>query len=212
MSACAATTVYTTDQSDASLDLRDYTEAIKGADSPEAERALLAKKQAALHDRHPPRPAPDRPKQAEPVQAAESVQITDPQLRRLFERSKARGERQAARPLAVPDIWQADREPVKSTPSKAVKAVKPHPHTDPYVHGVAVKETISAVCMRPDLSSKAKSIAVMLAAHYPNIKPSMKRLKLLTGILSDKTISRALIELRGQKLADLEVRQVSSSE
>ena len=67
------------------------------------------------------------------------------------------------------------------------------------MHGVAVKETFATVSMRPDLSSKAKALALALATHYPNVKPSMKRLALLTG-RSEKTVSRGLAELRDANL------------
>ena len=198
----------------AGLRIDDYTKAINGADSHEVALKLLAEKQRAVHARRPPRPSPQRPKEAEPGQ------IKDPGLRRLFERSKARADQREANAsptqkkpneTKAPDpVSEANASPTpdsgiaaathiaeKETPSKAVK---PHPHTGPYVHGVAVKMTIAAVCMRPDLSSKAKSIAVMLSLHFPHIKPSKERLSMLTGIRSDKTISRALNELRDKNL------------
>ena len=195
----------------------DFTKAIKAADSHEVALKLLAAKQRAMVAARLVTTKKGRPELNASIEAfsqpelatalkvstpsVEPVQIKDPQLRRIYERAKAREERPPARALAVPDISQlakfesvqADREPVKT-----------HTHTGPYVHGVAVKMTISAICMRPDLSAKAKSVAVMLALHFPNIKPSKERLKLLTGILSDKTISRALIELRDKNLLSWE--------
>lgn len=50
MSACA-TTVYTTDQTDASLEPEDFTKAIQAASTNEERRTLLAEKQLL----HPPR-------------------------------------------------------------------------------------------------------------------------------------------------------------
>ena len=65
MSACAATTVYTTDQADASLELRDFTKAIQAASTNEERRTLLAQKQAALDLLHPPRLVPERAEHVE---------------------------------------------------------------------------------------------------------------------------------------------------
>ena len=143
-----------------------------------------------------PRRSPERSKEAEPGQIHRHRS-----LRRLFERSKARGERQAARPLAVPEIRQidafetvqADREPVKSTPSKAVK-------TGSYANGLALAATISSVSMRPDLTWRAKALALALASHYPTVRPTIERLKLLTGMRSDRTVTQGLAELRQAKL------------
>ena len=53
--------VYTTDPTDASLDLADYTEAIERAESHESKIKLLAQKQAAARLLYPRRRLPARP-------------------------------------------------------------------------------------------------------------------------------------------------------
>ena len=203
MSACEQPLVYTTDPTDAPR--RDFTAEIAAADSPEDQRKLLAEKQAALELRHPRR-GPTEPK-ADPV-------IPDPQLLKLYERSKAREERRASRPVVTrADLRQAPRKLAKkvaATPGKSPKlgnlnpakltAQEPGPEPLPYAHGLAMRETLAKVCMRPDLSSKAKHVALTLASHYPHVKPSIGRLMLLTGIRSDQTVSRALRELRSKGL------------
>ena len=68
-----------------------------------------------------------------------------------------------------------------------------------YAHGVSMKTTLAQVCARPDLSSKAKFIALTLASHAPTVQPSKQRLMQLTG-LSRATVTRALVELRDKHL------------
>ena len=170
MSACTST-VYT-EPNEGELKVADYTAEIAAADSHEDKITLLAAKQAAVHAGRPPRPSPQRPKEAG------LGEIQDIGLRRLFERSKAREERREARALAVPEIRQidafetvqADREPVKSTPSKAVK-------TGSYANGLALAATISSVSMRPDLTWRAKALALALASHYPTVQTHHRALE-----------------------------------
>ena len=146
--------VYTTDPT-------DFTTAINGADSHEAARALLAKKQAALHAGRPPR----RARSLEPVQEVDvdvnPDEIKDPGLRRNYERSKAREERREARPA----------EPVQK-PAR----------NGSYAHGMSMAATLEKVCMRPDITWRAKSRALVLSSHWPNVRPSNERLRLLTGL------------------------------
>ena len=137
----------------AGLRINDYTKAINGADSHEAKLKLLAEKQRALHAGRPPRPSPDRPQEAEPGQ------IADPGLRRLFEQSKAKEPRREA------EARQAEHEPVK-------KAAR----NGSYAHGMSMAATLSKVYMRQDITWRAKSVASVLSAHWPHIKPSKERL------------------------------------
>ena len=77
--------------------------------------------------------------------------------------------------------------------------VKKHPHTGSYAHGLSMAATLEKVCMRQDISGRAKSVAVMLSAHYPHIHPTRERLRMLTGH-SKRTVERALAELKAQGL------------
>ena len=148
---------------------RDFTAEIAAADSPEDQRKLLAEKQAALQLLHPPRPRQvPKPKQAEPDQ------IKDPGLRRNYEQSKAREVRREA-------------EPVKKPSSTGL-----------YAHGLSMAATLEKVCMRPDISGRAKSLALVLAAHWPDVRPSNQRLRILTGH-SKRTVERGLAELKAHK-------------
>ena len=89
---------YYTSPTEGPDEIEDFTKAIKAAaDSPEAQRRLLVEKQAALERLHPPRPSPERSKEAEPGQ------IRDPQLRRLYQVSKAREERRGIAPCSLAD-------------------------------------------------------------------------------------------------------------
>ena len=185
----------------------DYTEAINSADSHEAARALLAKKQAALHAGRPPR----RARSLEPVQEVDvdvnPDKIKDSGLRRIYERDKAREKQRGANApptqkkpneTKVPDPPRGANAPPPPTPVSG--AVKPHPRTDPYAHGVAMRMTLNEVCARPDLSPKAKSVAMVLSSHWPCIKPTIERLKLYTGLKSANTVRLALRELEDRGL------------
>ena len=76
---------------------------------------------------------------------------------------------------------------------------EPEAVTVSYAHGVSMKTTLAQVCARPDLSSKTKLVALVLAAHAPTVQPSKQRLMQLTG-LSRATVTRALVELRDKHL------------
>ena len=132
--------------------------------------------------------------EAEPEAEAEPI---DPRLRLQYEQSKAREkQRPAARPVAVPHISQverfetvqADREPVK----------KPA-HTGSYAHGLSMAATLQKVCMRPDITWRGKAVAVALSAHWPHVRPSNQRLRMLTGH-SKNTVARGLAELKAKGL------------
>ena len=110
-----------------------------------------------------------KPKQAEPDQ------IKDPGLRRNYEQSKAREVRREA-------------EPVKKPSSTGV-----------YAHGLSMAATLEKVCMRPDITWRGKAVAVALSAHWPNVRPSNQRLRLLTGH-GKKTVERGLAELKAKGL------------
>ena len=69
-----------------------------------------------------------------------------------------------------------------------------------YANGRAMTQTAMSVCARPDLTEKAKIVALALAMHAPHVKPNIPRLMLLTSIRSNTTISRALAELRDKGL------------
>ena len=123
--------------------------------------------------------------------------ITDPRLRFQYERSKAREkQRPAARPVAVPQIVQiapfepvhADREPVQKPARNGA-----------YAHGLSMAATLDKVCMRPDITWRGKSVALALASHWPNVRPTNQRLRLLTGH-SKNTVARGLAELKAHKL------------
>ena len=101
-----ATPVYTTDPTDATAkgyrkakferELADWTEKINAADSHEAKISLLAQKQEAQQALHPPRRSPEKAKEAEPDQIADSG------LRAIYERSEAQeGLREARQAESV---------------------------------------------------------------------------------------------------------------
>ena len=162
-------------------ELAAWTEDISDA-SPELGRRLLAEKQAALQLLHPPRPAPvpsgsPPPKKpnknkapdplSDPLGTPTPDQIKDPRLRSIHERSKR----------------QAEAEHIKNpTPARS------------YAHGMSMAATLEKVCMRPDITWRAKNLAVILSAHFPRVRPSNQRLRLLTGY-SKRTIERGLTEL-----------------
>ena len=110
----------------------------------------------------------------EPKQA-EVVQIKDPGLRRDHEQSKAREVRREA-------------EPVKKPSS-----------TGAYAHGMSMAATVEKVCMRSDITWRGKSVAWALALHWPHVRPSNQRLRLLTGH-SKNTVARGLAELKERGL------------
>ena len=116
-----------------------------------------------------PRRQVPQPKQAE------VVQIKDPGLRRNYEQSKAREVRREAAP------------------------VKKHPHTGPYAHGMSMAATVDKVWMRSDITWRGKAVAVALALHWPNVRPSNQRLRTLTGH-SKNTVARGLAELKERGL------------
>ena len=115
------------------------------------------------------------PRQAPEPKQAEVVQIKDPGLRRNYEQSKAREVRREA-------------EPVKKPSS-----------TGAYAHGMSMAATLDKVCMRPDITWRGKAVAVALSAHWPHVRPSNQRLRLLTGH-GKKTVERGLAELKANKL------------
>lgn len=165
--------------------VEDFTEAIRRAESPEEQHKLLAEKQAALELRHPRR---------KPTEPTPEPVITDPNLRKLYEHSKAKAERRSSYPVAK-------HAAVRQAPPKPAKQVAPAYETVvSYAHGVSMKETLAKVCARPDISAKGKAVALVLAAHHPHIAPSIPRLMLLTGVKSNTTICRALVELRSKGL------------
>ena len=116
---------------------------------------------------------PPRPRQVPKPKQAEPEQIKDPGLRRNYERSEAE---------------EADREPVKKPSS-----------TGSYAHGISMALTVEKVCMRPDISWRGKAVAMALSSHWPNVRPSNQRLRLLTGH-GKKTVERGLAELKAKGL------------
>ena len=124
-------------------------------------------------------------------------------VRTAAKRSKQLVERRASRPQPAPRPRRALPEP-EAVP-EPVEVPEPTQDQGPvssrYAHGVAMKATLDAVCMRPDLSSKAKFLAVILASHYPTIRPSRERLMALTG-LSRAGVWRGLDELRQEYLLE----------
>ena len=58
-----------------------------------------------------------------------------------------------------------------------------------------MKLTIEKVCGRPDVTSKAKFIAMILSAHWPHVRPPIEWLMMLTGF-GKSTIVRGLAELK----------------
>ena len=149
-------------------ELADWTEAIKAAESHDVALKLLSEKQAAQQDLLPSRRSPELSKEAEPDQIADSG------LRVIYEKSEAAEGLREAR----------QAEPVKK-PAR----------TGSYAHGSSMKLTIEKVCGRPDVTSKAKFIAMILSAHWPHVRPPIERLMVLTGF-GKSTIVRGLAELR----------------
>ena len=155
-------------------ELADWTEAIGAADSHEAKIKLLAQKQEAQQALHPPRRSPEKAKKA---QQAEPDQIKDPGLRAIYENSEAAEGLREAR----------QAEPVK----KAARAG--------YANGLSLAATVNAICMRPDISSRGKAVAMALASHHPTIRPTIERLQRLTGFAKN-TVSKGLSELNSLDL------------
>ena len=167
----SASTAKSFDPARLKQEIADWAEGIKEADSDEVRRALLVKKQEAERALHPPRRSP------EPAQEAEPDQIADSGLRRNYERSKAKEPRREA------EARQAEHEPVK-------KASR----TGSYAHGMSMAATVDKVCMRPDISWRGKAVAMALALHWPTVRPTNERLRLLTGFAKG-TIAKGLDEL-----------------
>ena len=69
-----------------------------------------------------------------------------------------------------------------------------------YSSGVGMKKTLVAIYPRNDLSHSAKSLAMALASHHPNVWPSVERLMLITGIQSTRTAYKCLHQLRDRGL------------
>ena len=172
-------------------ELADWTEAIGAADSHEAKIKLLAQKQEAQQALHPPRRSPEKakeaqqalhpprrsPEKAKKAQQAEPDQIKDPGLRAIYENSEAAEGLREAR----------QAEPVK----KAARAG--------YANGLSLAATVNAICMRPDISSRGKAVAMALASHHPTIRPTIERLQRLTGFAKN-TVSKGLSELNSLDL------------
>ena len=59
--------------------------------------------------------------------------------------------------------------------------------------------TAQKVSMRPDITWRAKAVAMALSSHWPTIRPSNQRLRLLTGFAKG-TIAKGLAELKAQGL------------
>ena len=140
--------------------------------------------------------------EGEPAEPAEP-KIPAPKLRAAERRPKQLSERRASRPPPAPKAIPPRSEsveaslPATTAVSEGIRPVK----SRSYAHGSSMKATLEAVCMRPDLSSKAKFIALVLASHYPTIRPSRERLMVLTG-LSLKGVARGLDELRRSLLLE----------
>ena len=122
----------------------------------------------------------------EPKQA-EVVQIKDPGLRRNYEQSKAREVRREAEPVKKPS------------------------RTGAYAHGLSMTATVDKVCMRSDITWRGKSVAWALALHWPNVRPSNQRLRLLTGH-GKKTVERGLGRTERERASNLEARQAPEGE
>ena len=154
-------------------ELADWTEAIKEADSDEVQRALLVQKQAAERALHPRRSPELGHRGVERPKEAEPDQIKDPGLRAIYERSEAE---------------EADREPVKKASRNGS-----------YAHGMSMSTTVDKVCMRPDISWRGKAVAMALSSHWPTVRPTNERLRLLTGFAKG-TIAKGLAELNAKGL------------
>ena len=70
-----------------------------------------------------------------------------------------------------------------------------------YAHGMSMAATLDKVCINPVLTTKAKCLALVLAAHFPDIRPSRERLMALTGI-SRAGVARGLDELLSMRLLE----------
>ena len=172
MSALVATTVYTTDPPDATANRldpaqlkQDIKDWAKGIKEAESDEV----QRALLVKKQEAERALHPPRRSpEPAKEAEPDHIEDSGLRAIYERSKAQ---------------EAEHEPV----NKAAR-------NGSYAHGSSLKLTIEKVCGRPDVSSKAKFIAMILSAHWPHVRPPVERLMLLTGF-GKSTVARGLAEL-----------------
>ena len=168
MSALVATTVYTTDPPDATanrLDPAQLKQDIKDWAKGIKEAESDEVQRALLVKKQEAERALHPP---EPAKEAVPDHIADSGLRAMYERSEAQ---------------EADREPVK-------KATR----NGSYAHGSSLKLTLEKVLGRPDVSSKAKFIAMILSAHWPHVRPPVERLMLLTGF-GKSTVARGLAEL-----------------
>ena len=132
----------------------------------------------------------------------------DPRVRTAEKRSKQLVERRASRPPPAPKAPSArgrkgggtrgsTKNPQVNAPPTLAEPVK----SSYYAHGMAITKTFETVCGRPDLSSKAKLLALSLAAHYPTIRPSRERLMALSSI-SRAGVARGLTELRRKGLLE----------
>ena len=118
--------------------------------------------------------------------------IPDPRLRAAQRQPKQLSERRASRPPPAPQPIPPRSESVEA--SDPVKGGF-------YAHGESMKRTLEKVCMNPNLTSKAKFLAMVLASHMPTIRPSRDRLMVLTGI-SRAGVARGLDELRHERLLE----------
>ena len=84
-------------------------------------------------------------------------------------------------------------------PPKQAEAVKKATVTGSYAHGLSMAATLKMVGAHPNLTSKAKFLALILASHFPTIRPSMSRLQMLTGY-STNSVQRGLAELKARAL------------
>ena len=129
----------------------------------------------------------------EDIKAADSPDLG---RRMLAEKQAALQLLPPPRPRQVPKPKQA--EP-KQAEAKQAEAVKQAPRTGAYAHGMSMAATLEKVCMRPDITWRGKSVALALAAHWPHVRPSNPRLRLLTGH-GKKTVERGLAELKAKGL------------
>ena len=95
------------------------------------------------------------------------------------------------------EISQLERfESVQAAPDSTKQA----PRTgSSYAHGLSMAATVDKVWMRPDITWRGKAVAVALALHWPHVRPSNQRLRLLTGH-GKKTVERGLAELKERGL------------
>ena len=173
-----ATPVYTTDPTDATAkgyrkakferELADWDREDQCRRLPRSQDQPACPKAGGPAGSTPPRRSPEKAKEAEPDQIADSG------LRAIYERSEAQeGLREA----------------------RQAESVKKPARTGSYAHGSSMKLTIEKVCGRPDVTSKAKFIAMILSAHWPHVRPPIEWLMMLTGF-GKSTIVRGLAELK----------------